>query len=170
MDLKTVITEFTERLHAVIEAHSMEQARAAVMRALGVDARRKPGRPAKVSALPAAARKLRKKPPRQLCPVPGCKNVAAPVFGMVCADHKDVAKSKIKKFREARKATKLGGKAVAKRPASKPAKPAKPAKKRVPRKAAAAAKAAPKAKVKRTPPSAPPKVETEAVPPAPAAA
>ncbi|HEY4187841.1 MAG TPA: hypothetical protein VGP07_22385 [Polyangia bacterium] len=167
MDLKRVITEFTERLHAVIEAHSMEQARAAVMRALGVDAPRRPGRPAKASALPAPAKKLRKKPPRQLCPVPGCKNVAAPVFGMVCADHKAVAKSKIKKFRDARKATKLGGKAVAKRPASKPAK------KRVTRKAAVAArptpKRAPKAKPKRTLPSPTPKVEPEAVPTPPAA-
>jgi hypothetical protein len=39
--------------------------------------------------------------------VPGCKNPAAPVFGMVCAKHKDVAKSKIKKFREARRAKKI---------------------------------------------------------------
>jgi len=45
----------------------------------------------------------RKKPPRQLCPVPGCKNVAAPIFGMVCKDHKNVAKSKIKKYREQRR-------------------------------------------------------------------
>ena len=45
--------------------------------------------------------------PRQFCPVPGCKNPAAPVFGMVCAKHKDVAKSKIKKYREARRAKKL---------------------------------------------------------------
>jgi hypothetical protein len=54
------------------------------------------------------AKKARKKLPRQLCPVPGCTNPAAPVFGMVCAKHKDVAKSKIKKYREARKAKKLG--------------------------------------------------------------
>jgi hypothetical protein len=39
--------------------------------------------------------------------VPGCKNAAAPVFGMVCAKHKDVAKSKIRKYREARRAKKL---------------------------------------------------------------
>jgi hypothetical protein len=56
----------------------------------------------------ATVKKTRKKPPRQLCPVPGCKNTAAPVFGMVCADHKNVAKSKLKKYREARKAKKLG--------------------------------------------------------------
>jgi hypothetical protein len=59
--------------------------------------------------------KTRKKAPRQLCPVPGCKNAAAPVFGMVCADHKDISKVKIKKYREQRKAKKLNavGKASA---------------------------------------------------------
>jgi hypothetical protein len=40
--------------------------------------------------------------PKQFCPVPGCKNVAAPVFGMVCKDHKNVAKSKIAKYRAER--------------------------------------------------------------------
>jgi hypothetical protein len=56
-------------------------------------------------------------PPTQLCPVPGCKNPAAPVFGMVCAEHKDVAKAKIKKYREARRATKLGAKTSRSAPA-----------------------------------------------------
>lgn len=46
----------------------------------------------------------RKKPPIQFCPVPGCKNRAAPVFGMVCADHRKVSKAKIKKYREERRA------------------------------------------------------------------
>jgi hypothetical protein len=49
------------------------------------------------------AKKPRKK---QLCPVPRCKGLAAPIFGMVCSKHKDVAKSKIAKFRKARKAAK----------------------------------------------------------------
>jgi len=40
-------------------------------------------------------------------PVPGCKNVAAPIFGMVCKDHKKVAKSKIKKYREERREGKV---------------------------------------------------------------
>ena len=48
----------------------------------------------------------RRKGPKQLCPVPGCKNPAAPVFGMVCAKHKDVPKAQIKKYREARRAKK----------------------------------------------------------------
>lgn len=39
----------------------------------------------------------------QLCPVPGCKNRAAPVFGMVCAKHKGTPKAKIKQYRDARR-------------------------------------------------------------------
>jgi hypothetical protein len=74
----------------------------------------------------AARRTDTKKPPKQFCPVPGCKNPAAPVFGMVCAKHKDVAKAKIKKYREARKAKKLGIKATAPKRRIKKAVPAKP--------------------------------------------
>ena len=86
----------------------MERARAAVLNAFGAAPRRGPGRPPKgPTAITSIAKKTPKKAPRQLCPVPGCKNPAAPIFGMVCAKHKDVAKSKIKKYREARKAKKL---------------------------------------------------------------
>jgi hypothetical protein len=109
MEIKAAVAEFTERLHALIEGHAMERARAAVLQAFGVHPARKPGRPAKAAmAIAPVAKKARKKLPRQLCPVPGCKNPAAPVFRMVCAKHKDVAKSKIKKYRDARRARKLG--------------------------------------------------------------
>ena len=54
-------------------------------------------------------KKPRRKGPKQLCPVPGCKNPAAPVFGMVCAKHKDIPKAQIKKYREARRAKKIAG-------------------------------------------------------------
>ena len=64
---------------------------------------------------PKAAKKLCKKPPKQFCPVPGCKNVAAPIFGMVCKDHKNVAKSKLNKYRAERKAAKLAAKGGAKK-------------------------------------------------------
>jgi hypothetical protein len=50
--------------------------------------------------------KPRRKGPIQLCPVPGCKGRAAPVFGMVRAAHKSVPKAKIKAYREARRAKK----------------------------------------------------------------
>jgi hypothetical protein len=129
-DIQSLVENFTNQLAALVESQALVQARAAVESALGV---RRPGRPPNASLLASSA-KPRKKPPRQLCPVPGCKNPAAPVFGMVCAKHKDVAKTKIKKYREARKAKKLG------------IKPAKLSKRRTqkatPAKAVAAAKPA----------------------------
>jgi hypothetical protein len=110
MDIRTLVNQFTDQLSSMIEGQAMERARTAVESALGGGGRR-PGRPPKAFAL-TAAKKPRKKGPRQLCPVPGCKNPAAPVFGMVCAKHKEVPKAKIKKFREARRAKKLGIKTV----------------------------------------------------------
>jgi hypothetical protein len=107
-NIKTIVADFTKRLSALIEGDAMDRARTTVLSAFGDRARRGPGRPPKnVLDATAAAIKARKKPPRQLCPVPGCKNPAAPIFGMVCAKYKDVAKSKIKAYRLARKAKKL---------------------------------------------------------------
>jgi hypothetical protein len=103
-DIRSLIEDFANQLTALVESKALDQARAAVESALGV---RRPGRPAKVTPI-AIGKKARKKMPKQFCPVPGCKNPAAPVFGMVCANHKDVAKTKIKKYREARRAKKLG--------------------------------------------------------------
>jgi hypothetical protein len=109
MDIKTIVADFANRISALIESQSMDRARTAVLSAFGGPPRRGPGRPPKAAAPTApVAKKKRKKPPLQLCPVPGCKNPAAPVFGMVCAKHKDLPKSVIKKYREARKAKKLG--------------------------------------------------------------
>ena len=102
--IRTLVSQFTDQLSSLIEGQAMERARAAVESALGGGVRRR-GRPPK-ALTPTAAKKQRKKGPLQLCPVPGCKNPAAPVFGMVCAKHKDVAKAKIKKFRDAPKAKK----------------------------------------------------------------
>jgi hypothetical protein len=103
-DIRSLIDDFANHLTALVESEALDQARAAVESALGV---RRPGRPAKAAPI-AFGKKARKKSPTQFCPVPGCKNPAAPIFGMVCAKHKDVAKTKIKKYREARKAKKLG--------------------------------------------------------------
>jgi hypothetical protein len=64
------------------------------------------GRRSPPARLGARARAARRKGPIQLCPVPGCKNRAAPVFGMVCAGHKDVPRTKIAAYREARRASK----------------------------------------------------------------
>jgi hypothetical protein len=94
MDIRTLVEDFSARLGSLIEAQVLERARTAIDGALG-------------TGNGARGIKPRKKTPRQLCPVPGCKNPAAPVFGMVCADHKDIPKAKIKKYREARRAKKL---------------------------------------------------------------
>jgi hypothetical protein len=120
-NVRSLIEDFTNQLTAVLDSQAMERARHAVESAFGV---RRPGRPAKAAPI-AIGKKARKKAPRQLCPVPGCKNPAAPVYGMVCAKHKDVAKAKIRKYREARKAKKLGIKPpkAAKRRAKKLARP-----------------------------------------------
>jgi hypothetical protein len=121
-DIRSLVETFTNQLAALVEGQALDRARAAVESALGV---RRPGRPAKISPI-AIGKKARKKPPKQFCPVPGCKNPAAPVFGMVCAKHKDVAKAKIKKYRAARKAKKLGIKTTAPKRRIKKAAPAKP--------------------------------------------
>jgi hypothetical protein len=104
----------TDLITAEVDACALAHARQAVFASLGMDApvAKRRGRPpegAQVATSPVTSRstKARKKMPPQFCPVPGCKNKAAPIFGMVCSDHKGVKKSVIKKYREARKAEKL---------------------------------------------------------------
>ena len=125
------IATFTRQLVATVEAAIAQRIQAALAGAFGIPQKRGPGRPPKqavalVAHVAVERTAERKKPPRQLCPVPGCKNVAAPIFGMVCKDHKNVAKSKIKKYRLERK-----GKTIVVA-AAKPA-PAKKAKKASPK-------------------------------------
>jgi hypothetical protein len=115
--IRAIVDDFAKQLNALIEAQVVTRARDAVAAALGgARGKRGPGRPPKLVSLALASaplmngtKKLRKKAPPQLCPVPGCKNRAAPIFGMVCSDHKDVPKAKIKQYREARKAKKSAG-------------------------------------------------------------
>jgi len=108
MTIRTLIEDFANQLSSLMERQALDRARVAVENALG--GKRSPGRPPKMlSALGGGVvvgRKPRRKGPKQLCPVPGCKNPAAPVFGMVCAKHKDISKTQIKKYREARRAKK----------------------------------------------------------------
>jgi hypothetical protein len=99
-ELNTIVSDFAKQLSSLIEMEASERARAAVVSAFGGPPRRGPGRPPKSAARAAftpsvasGVKKARKKPPLQLCPVPGCKNPAAPVFGMVCAKHKDLPKA-----------------------------------------------------------------------------
>jgi len=98
------IETFTQQLIATVEAAVAQRIQAALAGAFGVPQKRGPGRPPKQAVAhvaPVAVKKSARK--KQICPVPGCKNVAAPIFGMVCKDHKNVAKSKIKKYREERR-------------------------------------------------------------------
>lgn len=94
MDIRTLVSDFARNLQSLIESEVIDRARSAVAGALGVN---------------GASRsfKARRKSPTQLCPVPRCRNNAAPVFGMVCAEHKGVPKAQIKKYREVRRAKKL---------------------------------------------------------------
>ncbi|MGA7744074.1 MAG: hypothetical protein WBP56_24295 [Polyangia bacterium] len=106
------IETFTQQIVATVEAAVAQRIQAALAGAFGIPQKRGPGRPPKHAVALAADVTVKKsaekkKPPKHLCPVPGCKNVAAPVFGMVCKDHKNVAKSKIKKYREERRAGKV---------------------------------------------------------------
>jgi hypothetical protein len=98
------IETFTQQLVATVEAAVAQRIQGALAGAFGIPQKRGPGRPPKQAVAhvaPVAAPKPARK--KQLCPVPGCTNPAAPIFGMVCKDHKNVAKSKIKKYREARR-------------------------------------------------------------------
>ena len=98
------VETFTQQLVATVEVAVAQRIQAALAGAFGVPQKRGPGRPPKQAvahvASVAAPKPARKK---QICPVPGCKNVAAPIFGMVCKEHKKVPKAKIKKYREERR-------------------------------------------------------------------
>jgi hypothetical protein len=127
-NIQSIVDDFANQLSALIEAQVVSRARETVAAALGAaQGKRGPGRPPKLVSLALAStasaaggpKKRRKKGPPQLCPVPGCKNRAAPIFGMVCSTHKDVSKAKIKKYREARRAKKTGTKTGRGRKAAK---------------------------------------------------
>jgi hypothetical protein len=118
--LRQLIDDFVDELTGAIESQATSRARDVVEAALAAaplgSRRGRPGRPAAALLLATAEdaksitpRRPRKKPPIQLCPVPGCDGRAAPIFGMVCSSHKDLPKAKIKQYREARRAAKQKG-------------------------------------------------------------
>ena len=121
LNITAIVETFANQITAAVEASVAGRLQAAIAGAFGAPVKRGPGRPPKPVAAVATVATLgeKKKRPKQLCPVPGCKNLAAPVFGMVCTDHKNVAKSKIKKYREERREGKVtqatGAKPVAKK-------------------------------------------------------
>ncbi len=101
-DIRNLVETFVNEIVAAVEAESMRRVREAVIATFGSGAPG-PRQSGRANALPAAPVRHR---PKQLCPVPGCSGVAAPVFGMVCAQHKDVPKAKIKEDRAQRRAAK----------------------------------------------------------------
>ena len=105
--IEQLFTSFAANLYTIMRAET----RAEVADMLdGIGARLSNGQlphtspPARMKHAEPAPKKLRKKGPIQLCPVPRCTNRAAPSLGMVCAKHKAVSKTMIAKYREARRA------------------------------------------------------------------
>jgi hypothetical protein len=111
IDIRLLVQNFVTSLVAAVEQTTTQRIQAALMSGVnGGVPRRGPGRPRKNPLFPSSALAAISGPvkrrAKQLCPVPGCRNPAAPVFGMVCAKHKDLPKSKIKEYREARRKAK----------------------------------------------------------------
>ena len=105
-EIQDVVQQFVDSLSSLIEQDAVSRARDAVLQALGSHAPAGASRRAAGRVKVGAVGRKRRKGPIQLCPVPGCTNRAAPVFGMVCSKHKDLPKAEIKKHREARRAQK----------------------------------------------------------------
>lgn len=108
--LQTLVEDFVKQIVTAVEQATAQRVQSAVINALGAGGAgafpRRRGRPPKNRLLAASLFTAVRKRPKQLCPVPGCNNPAAPVFGMVCAKHKDVSKAQIKKYRADRRAAK----------------------------------------------------------------
>ena len=108
-NLTLLVEDFVKQIVSAVEAATAQRVQSAVLTALagGGGLPRRRGRPPKNPPLLGSSLfQPARKRPKQLCPVPGCTNPAAPVFGMVCAKHKDVPKAQIKKYRAERKASK----------------------------------------------------------------
>jgi len=110
-NIRSLVEGFVSQIVAAVEADSVRRVQQAVTAALSDGFSSAPRRSIRsvgdsVQESPAPVRHR----PKQLCPVPGCSGVAAPVFGMVCAKHKDLPKAKIKKFRAQRRAAKTSKK------------------------------------------------------------
>lgn len=103
MTVQQLVNDFVRQLTDAIESTAAQRAGDFLDEMI---ARRFPARRSNGAPSGRAPDPRRRKGPIQLCPVPGCKERAAPVFGMVCAGHKDVPKAKIAAYRAARRAGK----------------------------------------------------------------
>ena len=129
LSIHDIIANFTRELTAAIEANYTERLREtldAIRAQVQAPGQGAPGLPHNAfTAMPVApptpqltprvagvfygqTLRPKRKLPKQYCPVPGCKNTAAPIFGMVCKDHRDIPKAQIRKFREQRRLEKEG--------------------------------------------------------------
>lgn len=110
-NIRSLVEAFVGQVVAAVEADSIRRVQRAVTDAFtdgAAGTSRNSGRTITTGAPVASAPDRRRA--KQFCPVPGCTGVAAPVFGMVCAKHKDMPKAKIKEFRVQRRANKSGKK------------------------------------------------------------
>jgi hypothetical protein len=97
-NIRSLVEGFVSQIVDAIEADNIRLVQDAVSVAFAGDvSTARSGRPARATA-PSAVTPGRRRP-KQFCPVPGCTGVAAPVFGMVCAKHKNLPKAKIKQYR-----------------------------------------------------------------------
>ena len=110
-NIRSLVEGFVNQIVAAVEADSVRRVQQAVTAAFSGSVAPPPrlsrSPRALVAATPAVAAPIKHRP-KQFCPVPGCTGMAAPVFGMVCAKHKDMSKAKIKEYRAQRKAAKAG--------------------------------------------------------------
>jgi hypothetical protein len=113
-EIQDVVQEFVAKLSSLIEQESVSRAREVILGAFGGKAPAGLRLRGAVRLSAVGGLRKRRKGPIQLCPVPGCANRAAPVFGMVCSKHKDLPKAEIKKYREQRREKKLKAKSKAK--------------------------------------------------------
>src|SRR5436190_1044562 len=80
--ISSLTEAFARQLASVVEQAAAARIQSAILDGLGAGGRG-PGRPRKDALGALSLGAPRRKAPKQLCPVPGCKNAAAPVFGMV---------------------------------------------------------------------------------------
>jgi hypothetical protein len=98
--INPLVLDFAQRLAAAVERFTVARIEQAV-RASGNSLQGRRGRPAGGGG----------KRGKTLCYYPGCKNVAAPRFGMFCAAlHKDLARAEKEKYRAAHEKNGGGGK------------------------------------------------------------
>lgn len=101
--IESITRQFVADLTEVISEKARDRARAAILEAIGTAPKRGPGRP------PGK----RRGPPRDsmqyTCPIPRCEGRAAPVFGMLCSEHKGTNPKLVAKYRAERRARKAAG-------------------------------------------------------------